>query len=62
MTGMDSWTFCLRALDDVHVSLTPGRDFAEATADTHVRLSYAASREDLQEGLTRLAQILPAST
>jgi aspartate/methionine/tyrosine aminotransferase len=61
MTGMDSWTFCLRALDDVHVSLTPGRDFAEATADTHVRLSYAASREDLQEGLTRLAQILPAS-
>ena len=57
-TGMDAWTFCERALEEAHVSLTPGRDFAVATADTHVRLSYAASREDLQEGLARLRQIL----
>lgn len=53
-TGMDAWTFCGRALEDVGVALTPGRDFAQATADTHVRLSYAASQADLHEGLARL--------
>lgn len=57
-SGMDAWTFCERALDEVHVSLTPGRDFAVATADTHVRLSYAASRDDLIEGLQRLRSLL----
>ena len=41
-------------LDEAHVALTPGRDFGAATADTHVRLSYAASREALTEGLERL--------
>ena len=46
-TGLDAWTFCERALDEAHVALTPGRDFGAATADTHVRLSYAASREAL---------------
>ena len=44
-TGLDAWTFCERALEEAHVALTPGRDFGPATADTHVRLSYAASRE-----------------
>ena len=53
-TGLDAWTFCERALDEAHVALTPGRDFGAATADTHVRLSYAASREALTEGLERL--------
>lgn len=57
-TGLDAWSFCERALEEAYVSLTPGRDFAEATADTHVRLSYAASREDLKEGLRRLRQFL----
>ena len=49
-TGLDAWTFCERALEEAHVALTPGRDFGPATADTHVRLSYAASREALTEG------------
>ena len=53
-TGLDAWTFCERALDEAHVALTPGRDFGADTADTHVRLSYAASREALTEGLERL--------
>lgn len=53
-TGLDAWTFCERALAEAHVALTPGRDFGVATADTHVRLSYAASRERLAEGLGRL--------
>lgn len=54
-TGLPSWTFCERALDEVGVALTPGRDFSTITADSHVRLSYAASQVDLREGLARLA-------
>ncbi|WP_128774427.1 aminotransferase class I/II-fold pyridoxal phosphate-dependent enzyme [Actinomyces oricola] len=53
-TGLDAWEFCSRALEEAHVALTPGRDFGTATARTHVRLSYAASREELAEGLERL--------
>ena len=57
-TGLDAWTFCERALEESHVALTPGRDFGPATADTHVRLSYAASREALTEGLSRLGKFV----
>ena len=57
-TGLDAWTFCERALEEAHIALTPGRDFGEATADTHVRLSYAASREALREGLNRLGDFV----
>ncbi|BFK35931.1 aminotransferase class I/II-fold pyridoxal phosphate-dependent enzyme [Bifidobacterium bifidum] len=57
-TGLDAWTFCERALEEAHVALTPGRDFGPATADTHVRLSYAASREALTERLSRLGKFV----
>ncbi len=57
-TGLDSWTFCERALEVARVSLTPGRDFGTATSATHVRLSYASSREELAEGLARLGDFL----
>ena len=57
-SGLDAWTFCERALEEAHVALTPGRDFGPATADTHVRLSYAASREALTEGLSRLGKFV----
>ena len=53
-TGLDAWTFCERALEESHVALTPGIDFGPATGDTHVRLSYAAGRDELAEGLERL--------
>lgn len=53
-TGLGAWEFCERALEEAHVALTPGRDFGVATAETHVRLSYAASRAELAEGLRRL--------
>lgn len=53
-TGLTSWDFCGRALDEAHVALTPGRDFGSATGESHVRLSYAASRAELVEGLERL--------
>jgi len=50
--------FCQQALDEAHVALTPGHDFGHCSAATHVRLSYAASREDLQEGLLRLQRFV----
>ena len=53
-TGLSSWDFCVRALEEARVALTPGRDFGVATAGTHVRLSYAASREEIALGLERL--------
>ncbi|WP_062466590.1 aminotransferase class I/II-fold pyridoxal phosphate-dependent enzyme [Demequina maris] len=53
-TGLDAWDFCGRALREAHVALTPGRDFGTTHGDTHVRLSYAASHDDIVEGLDRL--------
>nr|WP_255472301.1 aminotransferase class I/II-fold pyridoxal phosphate-dependent enzyme [Quadrisphaera setariae] len=53
-TGLGAWELCERLLAEEHVALTPGRDFGATTADTHVRLSYAASRSELSEGLARL--------
>ncbi|WP_062316181.1 aminotransferase class I/II-fold pyridoxal phosphate-dependent enzyme [Demequina maris] len=57
-TGLDAWDFCGRALREAHVALTPGRDFGATHGDTHVRLSYAASQEDIIEGLERLERWL----
>ena len=36
------------------MALTPGQDFSTTTARSHVRLSYAASRDELHEGMNRL--------
>ena len=36
------------------MALTPGQDFSRTTARSHVRLSYAASRDELHEGMKRL--------
>ncbi|MCQ9180796.1 pyridoxal phosphate-dependent aminotransferase [Streptomyces sp. IBSBF 2953] len=59
-TGLTSWQFCERALQEAHVALTPGRDFGVHSAQTHVRLSYAASADELREGLTRLGEFVAA--
>ncbi len=54
----DSITFCNAALEVAHVSVVPGAAFG---AEGYVRLSYAASREQLQGGLDRLGQFLKQS-
>ncbi|WP_069770322.1 pyridoxal phosphate-dependent aminotransferase [Streptomyces sp. LUP30] len=59
-TGLTSWQFCERALQEAHVALTPGRDFGVHSAQTHVRLSYAASADELREGLARLGKFVAA--
>jgi aspartate/methionine/tyrosine aminotransferase len=59
-TGLTSWQFCERALEEVHVALTPGKDFGHCGADQYVRLSYAASAESLQEAISRLGVFMDA--
>jgi aspartate aminotransferase len=51
----DSTSFCQAALECAHVNLVTGAAFG---AEGYVRLSYAASREQLQAGLDRLEQFL----
>jgi aspartate/methionine/tyrosine aminotransferase len=60
-TGLNSWQFYERALQEAHVALTPGRDFGRRGADTHVRLSYAASTADLAQAVERLGQLMERS-
>jgi aspartate aminotransferase len=51
----DSLSFCQAALEAAHVNVVAGAAFG---AEGYVRLSYAASREQLQGGLDRLEQFL----
>ena len=51
----DSLSFCLAALESVHVNLVPGAAFG---AENFVRMSYATSREQLEGGLSRLERFL----
>ncbi|MEW6165057.1 MAG: aminotransferase class I/II-fold pyridoxal phosphate-dependent enzyme, partial [Pseudomonadota bacterium] len=57
-TGLTAWQFCERALDEMHVALTPGKDFGNVGAERYVRLSYAASAEHLQEAIRRLGVLM----
>ncbi len=51
----DSASFCMAALDAAHVNLVPGSAFG---AEGYVRLSYAATRDQLNGGLDALEQWL----
>ena len=59
-TGLTSAEFCDRALAEAHVALTPGHDFGVAGADRYVRLSYAASTDDLTLAIDRLRTFVGA--
>jgi len=59
-TGLTAWQFCERVLDEVQVALTPGKDFGHCGADRYVRLSYAASSEQLAEAIRRLGVFMAA--
>ncbi|MFC5476902.1 pyridoxal phosphate-dependent aminotransferase [Massilia suwonensis] len=57
-TGLTSWQFCERVLEEAHVALTPGKDFGHCGADRYVRLSYAASAGNLREAIGRLGAFM----
>jgi len=52
----DPYAFCVRLRDEAKVVLVPGIAFGEA-GRTHARLSFAASPEQLREGVKRMAPL-----
>jgi len=52
-TGLDSFTFCDRLLEENGVAIIPGQPFGE---DNYVRLSFAASDQDIREGVKRIRE------
>ncbi len=53
----DSATLCERILKEASVAVTPGSAFGEA-GENHIRISYAASRETITEGVRRIGEVL----
>jgi aspartate/methionine/tyrosine aminotransferase len=58
----DSFAFCRDLLEQAGVAITPGIDFGEYRANTHVRFAYTTSMEQLREGVERLRVYLGART
>ena len=56
----DSWDFAYAAMREVHVALTPGRDFGVAETAHFVRFSTANSMQELQTAMARLRTWLQA--
>ena len=56
-----SWDFCVDMMQRAHVALTPGRDFGPAYAQSHVRLSFASSMDELHTAVHRLQRALQPS-
>lgn len=54
----DSSSFVHDVLEKTGVALTPGGDFGQNGADSHVRFAYTQSMPDLAEGLKRLGDYL----
>ncbi|MFH1691890.1 MAG: pyridoxal phosphate-dependent aminotransferase [Candidatus Omnitrophota bacterium] len=50
-TGMDSFTFANRLLEEEHVALIPGEPFG---CDNYIRLSFATSMEKIKKGFDRI--------
>ncbi len=50
----DPWGFCVRLRDEAKVVMVPGQVFGSG-GRAHVRLSFAASPEQIREGVRRLA-------
>lgn len=55
--GIDSRTFCARALEEAGVALTPGYDFGAYRAGEHVRFACTESVARLGEAVERLARL-----
>ena len=55
--GMSSMDFCLHLLENGRVSTVPGSAFGKQ-GEGHLRISYAASMENLKEGFDRLERVV----
>lgn len=56
-TGMDGETFAKNLLEEVGVAFVPANAFGDGVED-YVRMSYAASRENIEKGLGRVKAYL----
>jgi aspartate aminotransferase len=56
--GIDDVELCSRLLDEAQLALVPGQPFA---APGFVRLSYAASMDDLKQAVDRLSKLAQTS-
>ncbi len=54
----DSFRLARDLLEQAGVAVTPGLDFGRHRPGAHLRFSYAAPREDLEEGVARTADFL----
>jgi aspartate/methionine/tyrosine aminotransferase len=57
--GADSRALAFELLERAHVGVTPGVDFG-AAGEGMLRFCYAVSEQSIDEGLERLARVLPA--
>ena len=57
-TGMDSRALASALLEEAGVATTPGADFDPARGGDWLRLSYAGSRADVEEGMARIGRWL----
>lgn len=55
--GMSSEKFCEKYLMEKHVAIVPGNAFGEC-GEGHVRISYAASMNDIMEAMRRLDEFV----
>jgi aspartate/methionine/tyrosine aminotransferase len=58
----DSMTFCDFLLHETGVAITPGADFGVNNSKAYVRLSYANTIENLEEGMQRIMQCVSSSS
>lgn len=56
----NSYELSLRLLETAGVAFTPGIDFGEYLATTHVRFAYTTSLLELEQAVERLAKHLPS--
>lgn len=54
----DSYQFAIQLLEEKGVAITPGIDFGQNKANTHVRFAYTTSLENLREGVERIRAYL----
>ncbi len=54
----DSYSFCLKLLEEAGVAVTPGKDFGVNKPEQHVRFAYTTSLDRLKLGVERLQQFL----
>lgn len=49
--SQDSFQFCRQLLEQAGVAVTPGIDFGQNQANTHIRFSYTTHLENLRQGI-----------